>query len=145
MPILIGKEETYASLRPFLPEDAKRILEEQIPKIQSQVDAEIDRFVQGISEHLQQQLEQLAAAAQTDATNAQRKLDDIMANLARSQNDGAELIKAATELRSVVQAYNDKWTGLGQNVRKAALTAARSVGLPIPDLTNLLPGKPRQG
>ena len=49
MPFPIGREESYDILRPFLPEDAKRVLEKEIPRIRKQIDGEIDDFVNALS------------------------------------------------------------------------------------------------
>ena len=131
MPFPIGREESYDILRPFLPEDAKRVLEKEIPRIRKQIDGEIDDFVNALSEHIQKQAAEMAKEIEDESKKSTEALDAILSDLNKNA-DAKVLIASAEALKAEVTAYKNKWASMGKNVQKAVLLAAKSVGLPVP-------------
>lgn len=132
MPFPIGREESYDTLRPFLPEDAKRVLEKEIPRIRKQIDGEIDDFVNALSEQIQKEAAQMAKEIEEESTKSTEALGAILSKLNANAADSKVLIASAEALKAEVTAYKNKWESMGKNVQKAVLLAAKSVGLPVP-------------
>lgn len=128
----IGRQESYDSLRPYLPEGAKAILEKEIPRIRKQIDGEIDDFVKQLSQYIKQQVEAASKEVEEESKLSSKRLDTILIELRKDGLDTSKLSSAATELQKEIENYRTKWQKLGETVQRAALTAAKAAGVPIP-------------
>lgn len=132
MPYPIGRQESYDSLRPYLPEDAKAILEKEIPRIRKQIDGEIDDFVKGLGTYIKSQVEAASKEIEGEAKKTSDRIAKILADLNANGGNATKLAAATTELQKELDDYKAKWQKLGETVQKCALTAVRAAGVPIP-------------
>lgn len=132
--ILIGSEDTYQSLAPYMPEEARRVLEIEIPKIRKQVSDDIDNFVTSVGAQIQAEFTRVSEAVRKESEAHVASLDKIKESLASNTAKAEDLARAADNLRKLAQAYQDKWTSVGTTIRTTAITAARAAGIPIPNL-----------
>jgi len=128
MPYPIGRQESYDSLRPYLPEDAKAILEKEIPRIRKQIDVEIDEFVKGLGSYIKLQAEAASKEIESEAKDSGVRMDKIISDL---KAIGCDHAKLAGDLQRELDAYKAKWQKFGEAIQKAALTAAKAAGVPI--------------
>lgn len=135
MAILIGRDESYDSLRPYLPEDAKAVLEKELPRIRKSIEGEIDDFTKSFGEQIKAQMEEQKAAIAKDSADASGRLTELLQNVTVNAGDAAKLAQNAKELQAEITAYRQKWEGMGKSVQDAVLNAARSIGVPIPPTT----------
>lgn len=128
----IGRQESYDSLRPYLPQDAQRVLDKEIPRIRKQIDSEIDDFVKSLGSYLKDQVDAETKSIGDEASAAMKKLDSILADVSAAGGDPQKLAAATADLKTAIKAYQDKWENMGKSVQKVALLAAKSMGIPIP-------------
>lgn len=131
--ILIGSEDTYQSLVSFMPEDARKVLDTEIPRIRKQVSDDIDKFVTSIGIQMQAEFTKVAESVRKESEAPLASLDKIKESLASNTAKAEDLARAADNLRKLAQEYQDKWTNVGATIRTTAITAARAAGLPVPN------------
>lgn len=136
MPPLVGREESYDSLRPYLPEDAKSILEKELPRIRKQIDGEIEDFAKSFGDYIKTEVTKVSQEIEKETKEAQVRLDKILVEIGAAAAGGAALGVQAKKLQDEVEAYKQKWENMGKTTRKAILTAAKATGIPIPISTD---------
>lgn len=132
--IFIGSEDTYQSLVPYMPEDARRILENEIPRIRKQVSDDIDNFVKGVGDQMHAEFTKASETVRKESEAHLASLDKIKESLASNTAKADDLARAADNLRKLAQAYQDKWTSVGTTIRTTAIAAARAAGIPVPNI-----------
>jgi predicted nucleic acid-binding Zn-ribbon protein len=85
-----------------------------------------------LSSQLQAELDEESKSIEAESLKAIQELDSILAAITAARGDGVAMAAAAANLKTAISSYQDKWENMGKTVRKLALTAARSYGLPIP-------------
>ncbi len=128
---LVFKEEYYDAIKPYLPEDAKNVIYNQLPKIKERIESEIDTFAKSFAEQIHKQVSEQTAAMEQEAKDLKAKLQQLSDDLTKA-TDAAPLKDVAVKMAAEVEQYRQKMEGLGKTVRQTVLTAARYAGLPIP-------------
>lgn len=139
MPILTGTDESYDSLRPYLPEDARAILDKELPRIQKRIEGEIDAFTSSFSERIAAEVAKVTNEINAELQAANAKLVEIAADIKANGANPALLAANAKALQDEVTAYKQKWEGMGRKVQGAILSAANAAGLKIPISTSGTP------
>ncbi len=126
-------DRAYESIRGYVPEDVKQVLSDQIPKIEKFVDDELEKFGEELSSHIQAEIDALIQKTEAEASQAQANMktavEAIRADIAANDHD---LEAAVNQLETSLNEYEDRFRNIGEGIRKAALTAVKSTGIPIP-------------
>src|SRR5262245_50245716 len=115
------KSVYFDSIRSYLPDDARAILVDQIPKIREAVAADIDDFGQALGDKLKKELD--------DAFNAQKRAVDEISAQMRTLLDGIgkkgadNVTEATRQLKDSLDAYEKQWKSLGAAAREIAVAA----------------------
>ena len=126
-------ERAYESIRGYVPEDANRILDEQIPRIEEFVDEELARFGEELSAFVGQEIDRLLADAGESAQRAHNEVIAVVGELRAEVAAGdATLEHAVDRLEQGLDAYERRYRELGEGVRDAVLAAVRAAGVPVP-------------
>jgi hypothetical protein len=128
----IFKDEYYDAIRPYMSEEAHKVLDQQIPQIRSRIDGEIDEFAKNLALQIQQQFDQLAAAQKDQSAAFTIKLQQAAANITAAAANPARLQQEAQQLTADVTAYTTQLKTIGETVRKSAATALQLAGVPLP-------------
>lgn len=128
------EDKYYNSVRPYMPQDAKRILDEQIPVIKQQVSAEIEAFGKSYAESVTTEVARLVAEIEKDLSASTESLKATTDELLKESGDSAKLKEEVEKLKKAVEAHEEQVRGWGEtlnaSLKIAAKTAAASVGLP---------------
>lgn len=126
-------ERAYESIRGYMPEDAREILNQQIPRIEQFIDDELTKFGVELSEFIGAEVDRLLLDAQESAHRSHNELiaaiGEIRADVAA--ND-AVLERAVARLERSLDDYERRFEELGEGVRRAVILAARAAGIPVP-------------
>ena len=126
-------ERAYESIRGYMPEDAREILNEQIPRIEQFIDDELTKFGVELSEFIGAEVDRLLQEAQESAHRSHNELiaaiGEIRADVAA--ND-AVLERAVARLERSLDDYERRFEALGEGVRRSVILAARAAGVPVP-------------
>lgn len=126
-------ERAYESIRGYMPEDAREILNEQIPRIEQFIDDELTKFGVELSEFIGAEVDRLLLDSQESAHRSHNELiaaiGEIRADVAA--ND-AVLERAVARLERSLDDYERRFEALGEGVRRAVILAARAAGIPVP-------------
>ncbi|MFA6561275.1 MAG: hypothetical protein WCV00_05150 [Verrucomicrobiia bacterium] len=131
MPLLF-KEEYFATVRPYLPEDARRILDNQLPAIKKSIEAEVDKFAKTLGEEVKKEVEDFQKGL---VQQQEEFLKKVTANFAEAVKKGAspdEIAAAGKALQTAVDDYKNQVKGWGETARKTLLMAVKAAGIPIP-------------
>jgi hypothetical protein len=129
---MLFDEKYFQAIRPYVPEEARRLLDEQVPAIQKEISSEIDHFAKRLADDVTAEVTAFSKEQADEMNTILAKLAEVSANLAKAQPDPKELATQAATLQASVKAFEDRTKKAGETFRKLALTAARSAGLPIP-------------
>ena len=129
---MLFDEKYFQAVRPYVPEEARRLLDEQVPVIQSEISKEIDQFADRLAKDITAEVTAYGNAQATELNSILARLAEVSASLAKQQPDTQQLATQAATLQASVKAFEDRNRQAGETFRKLALTAARATGLPIP-------------
>ena len=122
-------ERAYESIRGYMPEDARQILNDQIPRIEQFIDDELTKFGVELSEFIGAEVDRLLLDSQESAHRSHNELiaaiGEIRADVAA--ND-AVLERAVARLERSLDDYERRFEALGEGVRRAVILAARAAG-----------------
>ena len=128
-------ERAYESIRGYVPEDAKQVLSDQVEAVEKYVDTELEKFAEELSQYIgeevSKEMAKLEQSFSTTSENIQKQLDIIAADVTSGDD---ELAAAVNRLREEQAKINAKFEGAGEIIRKSVVNAARSAGLPLPNL-----------
>jgi hypothetical protein len=118
------RDEYFASIRGYLPEAAKNVLDQEIPRIREQVRRDIDDFGKQLQDWLAKEVDS-ALDAQKKIIDAAREVVELelaqIKTLAAPAGDA--LASHAGKLKQAIADYEQHWRGMGEKVRGAAVAA----------------------
>ncbi len=122
----------YESVMGYAPDDVKQILQREIPRIEANIERELDKFSRELADYIQievrREVELAVAAAREDERRMQKGFDAL-----RSAAATDPVLRGAVEqLAGYVEQYEARWRGVGETLKRAAITAARAAGVPLP-------------
>ncbi|HUG11638.1 MAG TPA: hypothetical protein VMM36_11520 [Opitutaceae bacterium] len=127
------KADYYNAIRPYMHEDARRVLDQEIPEINKRVDESLDAFVRSYADQVKKEVDGLLAATQAELTTHVANINTTLDRITTSST-APRLAKLATELQAEVTAFETKYRGWGETLRKSALgslkAAATAAGFP---------------
>src|SRR5687768_11206502 len=121
----------FDSIREYVPEDAKAVLDRQIPAIRDEVKRSVDDFGKQLGDFVHKRIADLTIEQEREARDARVQYERALGDL--KTQAGVDPAKIAA-LEQAITAYEERWRGLGEKIKGAALLAVRSTGIPIPGL-----------
>jgi hypothetical protein len=125
----IFEQQYYDAIRSYVPEDAKRVLDEQVPVIRQKISEEIDAFAESLSADIKKTLDD-SAKEQTEALRVLRATFATEVAAISAHHDPA-LKNAAKALNDAIDSYQAKFASLGATARTAVAGVAKAYGLPL--------------
>lgn len=126
-------ERAYATIGNYVPEDARRILEEQIPRIEGYIDEELNQFRDELGAFAKSAIDQAVAEQQAEMSEA---MTAAKTSLEAIRNDAAvgddQLILAVSALEKQLNDLESHYTRLGEGVKTALVNGLRGAGIPLP-------------
>jgi predicted nuclease with TOPRIM domain len=129
MTLFRDQEYLFDQIRPLLPPDAAAVIEDQRRRIQSAIAAEVDQFRDKLAEYVKTAVEAETRRQQVELVAAR---DAIKAGLDKLGTNNSKLEAATAKLKAEIDAYEEKWRGLGEsaaNLVKSAVCKATGVSL----------------
>lgn len=130
------KEDYYTAIRPYIPEDAKAVLETQVPEIQKKVAGEIKEFADSFAAEIAKEAEKELQAALAEMATLRTAIAATTSQLAAANIPPATLAAETAKLQQQLADYNARFVGWGETLRKATLTALKATaaasGLSLP-------------
>ena len=125
------KETYYQSIREYMPQDAQAALDRQIPMIRQQIQQEVAGFGERLATYIQE----------TIAAETKRQDEELGAAIGRMKGLLSEIKSApdatkADRLRDEIEAFEKRYRGLGESVRKVITTGLDRA---LPGISSLLP------
>lgn len=108
------------SIREYVPEAAKVVLDEQVQKVRQQIADDVAAFGAKLRETIEGEVKSFVDAAQKEALAEVAAMKVQLASL--TSND--DLKKATAKLGSDLDAFVTKWSGFGEKVGAAVKSAA---------------------
>ncbi len=126
-------EKAYESVMGYAPEDVKNVLEREIPRIKESIDEELAKFSKELGEYIKSEVDAALEKVQAEARAERDKMRDLMKKIrdAQSREELDKMRASATKLDEALTEYENRFENLGAMMRKSALTAARTAGIPI--------------
>lgn len=125
-------ERAYDSIREYVPEDARRILDSQTPKIEKFIDDELDKFgaelTEWISAEIEKVVEEQRVFFEQDRETLKRIIEELRHDVATNDET---LNEAVVKLEAQLDKYEERAQQLGKNVREKVSVAVKSTGLPF--------------
>jgi hypothetical protein len=125
-------ESHFDSIRAYVPEEARRVLDTNVERVREEISVEIDAFAKSLATEIETKLANEAKQLEDDFGSLKKKSADLLAQANTAAPNPAQLLALASQLDEEVKAFNAKWKGLGEKARQAVIGAARSAGIPIP-------------
>jgi len=125
------EDKYFNAVRPYMPEEARRVLDDQVPVIRKQVSEEIDEFAKNLAGEIQQELTAFKEEQVKELNGITDRLTQLAAQVGAVTNV-TSLKEQAGALQTEIKAFRDRNEQIGQGIRRAAISAARAAGLPIP-------------
>ena len=130
MPTLFEAKD-FQSIQPYLPDDAKRILDVELPKIRDAAIEQIDQFAESLVNEMSRKLEELAAQEKAELVASRDKLTKELAAFVATMVPSPALTKAAADLQSAVTEHEKRFSKAGELLRQTVVTALQAQGLPV--------------
>ena len=128
-------DRAYVSIAAYVPEDARRILAEQVAKIEQFIDDEMNKFGEELAEHIGAVVGEVLEEATRDATTLRTELTAAIGEIRADMVANDKVLEGAvSKLERSLDQYETRFKQLGEGVRGAVVTAARASGIPIPNL-----------
>lgn len=124
------KSVYFDSIRSYLPDEAKAILVDQIPKIREAVAADIDDFGKSLGAKLKKELDDAFDAQQKAAGEVSTQLRTLVDSIGKKGSE--HLAEVTRQLKESIDAYENQWKTLGAKAREIAVAAVKSAGIPLP-------------
>jgi len=80
-------EKYYNAVRPYMPQDAKKVLDEQIPGIKAKVAEDITEFGKSYALFVKEEIENLTASTTQELDDSTKMLSDQISQLAEATKD----------------------------------------------------------
>ena len=125
-------ERAYDSIREYVPEDARRILDSQTPKIEKFIDDELDKFGAELTEWISAEIEKVVEEQRVFFEQDRETLKQIIEELRHDVATNDETLnEAVVKLEAQLDNYEERAQQLGKNVREKVSVALKSTGLPF--------------
>jgi len=125
-------DRAYESVRGALPEDANRLLDQQIPKVEEFIDAELSKFGLELSAFIGAEVDRLLAESSEASQRAHNELIALIGEIrADVAADDAVLERAVEKLERNLGDYERRFDELGERVRRGVADAMRAAGVPV--------------
>jgi len=125
-------EQAFENIQGYLPEDARRTLSSEVPRIKAFVDEEMDKFgaelIDFVTTEVEKSVAELAADLEARKSATDAALATIRADIA--ENDET-LAAAVTTLEKELTAYEEMFRKAGTRIRQSAAAALQSAGFPV--------------
>lgn len=105
------------SIREYVPEAAKVVLDEQVQKVRQTIAEDIAQFGRDLHQALTDEVTGLTNEVKVDLQHINDLIRDMKSN--------DKLSQATEGLKSALDAFISKWKGLGEKVGAAVETAAK--------------------
>lgn len=129
MPTLFESKD-FQSIQPYLPEDARKVLDAELPKIREQAIKQIDEFAESLVTELTRQLKELADRDVAELKTAQDKLKGDLAAFIKA-NPTDPLSQGASALKAAVEEHEKRFCRAGEALRQTVVTTLQAHGLPV--------------
>lgn len=128
-------QKTYDTVRPYMDEEARRILDQQVPQIRADIENEVTAFAASLRDQIKTGLdkEQVELDRQLAALTAQ--IDTLLKHIDQAASSTA-LTAERQKLQDQIAAYKNQARQLGGNLRGVVLNAVRVAGIPVPPSWN---------
>lgn len=136
MPTLFETKD-FQSIQPYLPEDAKKVLDAELPKIREQAIKQIDEFAESLVTELTRQLKELAAQDVAELKTTQDKLKGELAAFAAAAVPPA-LAQSANALKAAVEEHEKRFSRAGEVLRQTVVTTLQAHGLPVGQISEVV-------
>ncbi|MGC4071588.1 MAG: hypothetical protein QM760_03590 [Nibricoccus sp.] len=127
----IFEQQYYDAIRSYVPEEAKRVLDEQVPVIRQKVAEEIDAFAAGLTGDIKKVLDETTVEQVKALSEHRGSLTAQMQILAQAGAGNPAIQNAVDSLRESLDAYEEKFKALGSAARKTVNGVAAAYGLPL--------------
>lgn len=125
-------ERAYDSIREYVPEDARRILDSQAPKIEKFIDDELDKFGAELTEWISAEVEKVVEEQRVFFEQDREALKQIIEELRHDVATNDETLnEVVVKLEAQLDKYEERARQLGKNVREKVSVAVKSTGLPF--------------
>ena len=125
-------ERAYDSIREYVPEDARRILDSQAPKIEKFIDDELDKFGAELTEWISAEVEKVVEEQRVFFEQDREALKQIIEELRHDVATNDETLnEVVVKLEAQLDKYEERAQQLGKNVREKVSVAVKSTGLPF--------------
>lgn len=125
-------DKAYESIRGYVNEDVNRILAEQIPKIEQYIEEEVDNFGAELSGYIDGVVDQVVQDIQAESEQVKQQMLSTIELIESEMSDiDAPLRLATAQLKTNLDAYEEKFVKLGQTVQTSIKTAIKTTGLPL--------------
>lgn len=125
-------ERAYDSIREYVPEDARRILDSQAPKIEKFIDDELDKFGAELTEWISAEIEKVVEEQRVFFEQDREALKQIIEELRHDVATNDETLnEVVVKLEAQLDKYEERAQQLGKNVREKVSVAVKSTGLPF--------------
>jgi hypothetical protein len=124
----IFEQQYYDAIRSYVPEDAKRVLDEQVPVIRQKISEEIDAFTESLSADIKKSLEESAEEQAQSLRDLRATFTPYLADLSAGS---PEMKEAAKALHEALDSYESKFKSAGNTARNAINGVAKAYGIPL--------------
>jgi len=128
----------FQSILPYVPEDAKRILDAELPRIREKAVEQIDQFAESLVNELTAQLKALGEKQAQELKQSQDDLKKQLDDYVKKQAPDPNLTKATNELNAAIEEQRKRFLNAGVFLRQSVLTALKTHGLPVDKITAVI-------
>lgn len=124
-------DNAYESIKSYLPEDAKSVIDNQRKRIEKDIDIELENFQEEFSKKIKQAVVEIELETERTIKKFNGELSAITNKMRQEVSDNAELNSAVQVLSGQLDQYDAVVTKLAAATKKAIKVAANTAGLPI--------------
>jgi hypothetical protein len=124
-------DNAYESIKSYLPEDAKSVIDNQRKRIEKDIDIELENFQEEFSNKIKQVVVEIELETERTIKKFNGELSAITNKMRQEVSDNAELNSAVQVLSGQLDQYDAVVTKLAAATKKAIKVAANTAGLPI--------------
>lgn len=123
-------DRAYQSVVSYAPEQVKEILLREIPRIEENIDLELEKFGAELSEFVDKETQTFVDSLTEQAKARAEKMRTLMKDLEDTEGSD-ELKENVASLKKQLDEYEAHWKGVGKGIQGVVKAGFKSAGLPV--------------
>lgn len=124
-------DNAYESIKSYLPEDAKSVIDNQVKRIEKEIDVDLENFREDFIKQIKETVDEIEQETERSIKEFNNELSSITDKMKQEVSGNSELNSAIQNLSGKLDQYDAVAKKLASTTRTAIKVAANSAGLPI--------------